>query len=133
MRARGWADRERLAATAALTSVCLWPAAWLLGVGTIAYPFRLAKVEPRVATGPEGWESLGARWRAPTRDPALEPVDVERLRSRAAALTRTIRYRNAREITAGAAVFVCGAVCAIDRRHLRRRARALARTRRRRA
>lgn len=43
-----WKRRKfgRLAATSALAAFCLWPAAWLVEVGNIAYPFHLGEVEP---------------------------------------------------------------------------------------
>lgn len=60
---------------------------------------------------PEGWDRLGAEWRAPG---AAEPASVfagfdpQEVRARAAAFARRIRHRNVREIVAGAVVVLAG-------------------------
>lgn len=45
----------------------------------------------------EDWETLGSTWRAEPASPAFDTVDVDTLRARENAFSRTVFWRNARE------------------------------------
>lgn len=59
--------------------------------------------------GPEGWEGMGAAWRAGEPGGAFAQVDVDEVRRRAGAFARQIRVRNLSEIAAGVTVIAAGA------------------------
>lgn len=58
--------------------------------------------------GPEGWDALGAEWRQDEPTSSFDDVDPVAVRARAARFARTVRWRNARELAAGAAVALGG-------------------------
>jgi hypothetical protein len=56
----------------------------------------------------DGWGELGATYRGSVQNAPFEDVDLKTVRSRSRAFARTIHFRNAREIAAGALLVVLG-------------------------
>jgi hypothetical protein len=68
-----------------------------------------------LSTPPQGWDALGASWRADvSARSSFEDVDADVVRARAADLARKIRRRNVRELVAGALGAIAGGWIAYD-------------------